>query len=110
MARLKLQILVAALLAVLCGSTTLSAQPLNDAEIAEAVAAHNAVRRSVGGTVSMPDLTWDPAPAAVAKEWAELLVNQNPPKICHRCGPNACAPELVQNQCRPDLGENIYWA
>ena len=118
MARPKLQILVAALLAVLCGSTTLSAQPLNDADTAEAVAAHNAVRQSVaqaesarlGGTVSIPDLAWDPAPAAVAQEWAELLVNQNPPQKCHRCGTNACAPELVPNQCRPDLGENIFRA
>jgi hypothetical protein len=69
MAKPKLQILVAALLAVLCGSTTLSAQPLNDAEKDEAVAEHNAVRKTVaqeesarlGGTVSIPALTWDPA-------------------------------------------------
>jgi hypothetical protein len=110
--------LVAALLAVLCGSTTLSAQPLNDADRAEAVAAHNDVRQRVaqeesvrlGGTVSIPPLAWDDAPATVAQQWAELLVNQNPPKICHRCGTNACAPELIPNQCSPgNLGENIFW-
>jgi hypothetical protein len=110
--------LVAALLAVLCSGTTLSAQPLNDADRAEAVAAHNDVRQRVaqeesvrlGGTVSIAPLTWDPAPATVAQQWAELLVNQDPPKICHRCGTNACAPELIPNQCSPgNLGENIFW-
>lgn len=117
MARPKLQILVAALLVALC-STVLSAGPLSDAEIAAMVAAHNAVRQRVaqaeslrlGGTVSIPDLTWDPTTAAVAQEWADLLINQNPPKICHRCGDNACTPPLVPNQCLSNLGENLYLA
>jgi hypothetical protein len=119
MARPKLPILAAALLAALCGSTPLSAQPLNDADRAEAVAAHNDVRQRVaqeetmrlGGTVSLPPLTWDPAPAAVAQEWAELLVNKEPPQICHRCGAKACNPPLIPNQCPPNaLGENIHQA
>jgi Cysteine-rich secretory protein family len=114
----KLRILVAALLIALCSSTTLFAQALSDSEAAGVVADHNAVRQSVaqaesvrlGGTVSIPDLTWDVSPATVAQQWAELLVNQDPPKICHRCGNNACNPPLVANQCHPDLGENIYQA
>jgi hypothetical protein len=121
MARPKLRILVAALLAALCSSTTLSAQPLNDADRDQAVAAHNDVRQRVaqeetvrlGGAVSLPPLTWDTAPAAVAQAWAEVLVNKEPPMMCHRCGDTACNPPLIPNQCPPEaaaLGENIYQA
>jgi hypothetical protein len=115
MAQPKLHVLIAALLMALY-STALPAQPLGDAEIAGAVSAHNAVRQRVAqaeavrlrGTVSIPDLTWDPNLAVVAQQWAGLLINQAPPKICHRCGSNACNPALIANQCVAGQGENLY--
>lgn len=64
------------------------------------VAAHNAVRQQtaqeasacLGGTVSIPDLTWDPVVT-------DILINQNPLKLCHRCVGNACNPPLNPIQC-----------
>ena len=61
-------------------------------EIAEILAAHNAVRRRVaraesqrlGGTVSIPDLLWDSTVAAVAQQWADSLIKRNPPTGGHR--------------------------
>jgi len=101
--------------------TALSAAPLTNDGIKAMVDAHNAVRQRVaqeesarlGGTVSIPDLTWDPDIAAIAQQWADNLINQNPPKLCHRCGGNACDPPLGPNQCdanHDDLGENLYYA
>jgi hypothetical protein len=83
--------LIATLLVMLCAAH-LSATPLSDAEIAEMLDAHNAVRRRVaqaeserlGGTVSIPDLTWDSALAAIAQHWADSLINKNPPTGGHR--------------------------
>jgi pathogenesis-related protein 1 len=97
-------LLIAALLVALC-TTDLSAAPLSDAEVVAMLAAHNAVRRRVaqaeslrlGGTVSIPDLTWDPAVAAVAQQWADSLINNNPPTGGHR--------EDLQQL---GLGENWY--
>src|SRR5687767_6880242 len=74
---------------------------LDDAVIDEALAAHNAVRQSVaqaesqrlGGTVSIPDLTWDPALAALAQDWANQVVGQSP------------LPHRPADQ-RPGIGEN----
>jgi pathogenesis-related protein 1 len=99
-------LLVAALLVALC-NTDLSAAPLSDAEIAAMLAAHNAVRQRVaqaeslrlGGTVSIPDLTWDPSVAAIAQAHADSLINNNPPKGEHRTD-----EELQQL----GLGENWY--
>jgi hypothetical protein len=99
-------LLVAALLVALC-NTDLSAAPLSDAEIAAMLAAHNAVRQRVaqaeslrlGGTVSIPDLIWDPSVAAIAQAHAESLINNNPPKGEHRTD-----EELQQL----GLGENWY--
>jgi pathogenesis-related protein 1 len=101
-------LLIATLLAALSISD-LAAAPLSDAEIAEMLAAHNAARRRVarveaqrlGGSVSIPDLTWDPAVAAVAQEWADSLIKRNPPTGGHRR-----KGELEQL----DLGENWYLA
>jgi hypothetical protein len=119
MARPKLQILVAAFLVALC-STALSAAPLSDAEIAAMVAAHNAVRQGVaqaeslrlGGTVSIPDLTWDPAVAAVAQEYADYLINQNPPEIHHCDHPDHHTKPAEIHHCdrvaQLGLGENLY--
>lgn len=101
--------------------TALSATPLTNDEINAMVAAHNVVRQQtaqeesarLGGTVSIPDLIWDPAVAAIAQQWADILINQNPPKLCHRCGGNACNPPLDPNQCDANydnLGENLYRA
>jgi uncharacterized protein YkwD len=78
---------------------------LTDAVMDEALAAHNAVRQSVaqaesqrlGGTVSIPDLTWDPALASLAQDWANQVVGQNP--VSHRPADQ-----------RPGIGENTYTA
>ena len=72
----------------------LSAAAFSDAEIAEILAAHNAVRQRVarvesqrlGGTVIIPDLIWDSAVAALAQEWADSLIKRNPPTGQHRQG------------------------
>ena len=101
-------LLVAALLVALC-NTDLSAAPLSDAEIAAMLAAHNAVRQHVaqaeslrlGGTVSIPDLTWNPSVAAIAQAHADSLINSNPPKGQHR------RDEELQQL---GLGENWYLA
>jgi hypothetical protein len=78
-------------------STCLSAGPvaaanqqanLSDAEVAEMLAMHNEFRRSVaqaesqrlGGTVVIPDLTWDSGLANMAQGWADQVIGlQNPP-------------------------------
>jgi|UPI000685D80B hypothetical protein len=88
---------------------TYSVSALTNAEINDMVAAHNAVRQRVaqaeslrlGGRVSIPNLAWEPAIAAVAQEWADTLIKNNPPIIVHR--------EDLQQR---GLGENIYegWA
>jgi pathogenesis-related protein 1 len=99
--------LLAAALLVALLSTGFSSVPsaaaspllnLSDADIAEALAAHNDVRQRVahdesqrlGGTVSIPDLTWDPALATLAEDWANQVVGQ------------------VRPPHRPGVGENIY--
>ena len=100
--------LVGALLAALCIGD-LSASPLSDSEIAEILAAHNAVRRRIaraesqrlGGIVSIPDLIWDSTVAAVAQQWADSLIKRNPPTGGHRK-----REELRQL----NLGENWYLA
>jgi pathogenesis-related protein 1 len=87
----------------------LSAAALSDAEVAEILAAHNAVRQRVarvesqrlGGTVIIPDLVWDSAVAALAQEWADSLIKRNPPRGEHRKG-----KKLQQL----GLGENWYLA
>src|SRR5215212_250688 len=76
---------------------------LADAVMDDALAAHNTVRQSVaqaesqrlGGAVSIPDLTWDPALAALAQDWANQVVGQNP------------VPHRPADQ-RPGIGENTY--
>lgn len=78
---------------------------LVDALIDEALAAHNAVRQNVaqaesqrlGGTVSIPDLTWDPNLAALAQDWANQVVGLNP------------VPHRPPDQ-RPGIGENTFMA
>lgn len=63
--------------------------------------AHNTVRRNVaaaetqrlGMTVSIPDLTWNTAAAAVAQAWANNLLATN---------------TFAHNPNLPNLGENIY--
>ena len=100
-------LLVAALLAL--GTTDLSAAPLSNAEIAAMLDAHNAVRQRVaqaeslrlGGTVSIPDLSWDPSVAAIAQAHADFLINTNPPEGKHRTD-----EELQQL----GLGESWYLA
>ena len=87
----------------------LSAAAFSDAEIAEILAAHNAVRQRVarvesqrlGGTVIIPDLIWDSAVAALAQEWADSLIKRNPPTGQHRQG------EKLEQL---GLGENWYLA
>jgi pathogenesis-related protein 1 len=101
-------LLIAAMLTTLCISGVAGA-PLSNAEVAEILAAHNAVRQRVaraeaqrlGGTVRIPNLIWDSALAIVAQEWADSLIKRNPPIGRHRKG-----GELQQL----DLGENWYLA
>ena len=96
------------MLTTLCIST-LAGAPLSNAEVAEILAAHNAVRQRVaraesqrlGGTVRIPDLIWDSALAVVAQEWADSLIKRNPPTGRHR------KQEELQQL---DLGENWYLA
>ena len=99
---------MAAFLTALCISD-LPAAPLSDAEIAEMLATHNAVRQRVaraesqrlGGMVSIPDLIWDASVAAVAQQWADSLIKRNPPT-----GEHHKKEELQQL----GLGENWYLA
>ena len=96
------------LLVALCISDVAGA-PLNDAEIVEMLAAHNAIRQRVArsesqrlrGTVSIPNLTCDPAAAALAQQWADSLIKKNPPGGEHR------KQEELQQL---DLGENWFRA
>jgi uncharacterized protein YkwD len=88
------------------GSAAAASQRANlDAGVIdEALAAHNALRQSVaqaeslrlGGTVVIPDLTWDPDLAILAQSWADFRVGQVPPY--HR-----------PDDQRPGIGENLYW-
>jgi Cysteine-rich secretory protein family len=113
----KRKLLFGALLTALCSSPLL-ALPLTEADSAALVQAHNEVRQRVsqaetvrlGGTVSIPAVTWDASLAATAQQWADLLINQAPPKMCHRCGDNPCDPPLIANQCVAGMGENLYMA
>ena len=101
-------LLIAAMLTTLCISA-LAGAPLSDAEVAEILGAHNAVRQRVaraesqrlGGTVRIPDLIWDSTLATVAQEWADSLIKRNPPTGGHR------KQEELQQL---DLGENWYLA
>lgn len=110
-----MHLLIAALLTALY-SSSLSAQPVTPADIAALVQAHNEVRQRVaqaetvrlGGTVSIPPVSWDASLATTAQQWADLLIAQAPPKICHRCGDNPCDPPLIANQCVPGMGENLF--
>lgn len=85
------------------------AGPLSDAEAAEILAAHNAVRQRVaraesqrlGGSVSIPDLVWDATLAAFAQEWADSLIKRSPPRGGHH------KDEELQQL---NLGENWYLA
>jgi hypothetical protein len=80
---------------------------LSDTEATEALAAHNAVRQRVaqaeslrlGGTVVIPDLTWDADVAAVAQDWADQQAAQ--------LQQGAPWPEHRPNNA---YGENMYWA
>ncbi|HEU5103467.1 MAG TPA: CAP domain-containing protein [Roseiflexaceae bacterium] len=95
-------LLAAALLIALLSTSFSSARSASASPLAtlsdEALAAHNAVRQRVahdesqrlGGTVSIPDLTWDPALATLAEDWANQVVGQ------------------VRPPHRPGVGENIY--
>jgi pathogenesis-related protein 1 len=106
--RIRYLFLAGALLIALC-SSDLWAAPLSESEIAEVLAAHNAVRQRVaraesqrlGGTVSIPNLIWDATVAAVAQQWADSLIKRNPPTGEHRK-----RKELQQLE----LGENWYLA
>ena len=106
--RLRYLFLAGALLTTLCISN-LSAAPLGEAEIAEILAAHNAVRQRVaraesqrlGANVIIPDLIWDSTIAAVAQQWADSLIKRNPPRGEHR---------KRQELQRLGLGENWYLA
>jgi pathogenesis-related protein 1 len=100
--------LAGALLAALCISAVAGA-PLSDAEIVEILTAHNGIRQRVArsesqrlrGTVSIPNLTWDPAAAALAQQWADALIKRDPPTGGHR------KQEELQQL---DLGENWFLA
>lgn len=133
MARPKLQVLVIPLLVALCSSTVVSAAPLSDTEIAAMLDAHNTVRRGVvrdearrqelpadlgwgwlsetGGMVSIPDLTWDPAVAAIAQEYADYLITQNPPESHHCDHPDHYTKPAEIQHCKHiadlRLGENL---
>ena len=101
-------LLTVAMLTALCIGTR-AGPLLSEAEAAEMLAAHNAVRQRVaqaesqrlGGTVRIPDLVWDATLAAVAQEWADALIKRNPPRGEHRK-----QKELQQL----NLGENWYLA
>jgi pathogenesis-related protein 1 len=101
-------LLIAAMLTTLCISG-LAGTPLSNAEVAEILGAHNAVRQRIaraeslrlGATVRIPDLIWDSTLATVAQEWANSLIKRNPPRGGHR------KQEELQQL---DLGENWYLA
>jgi cysteine-rich secretory family protein len=105
--RSTLLLIVATLMALCVGA--FAGPPFSDAEAAEILAAHNAVRQRVaraecqrlGGSVRIPDLIWDSTVAAVAQEWADSLIKRNPPRGAHR--PGAKLQQL-------NLGENWYLA
>jgi hypothetical protein len=107
-------LLIAALLVVLfstffssVGSAAAASQRanFNDAVTDQVLATHNAVRQRVaqaeslrlGGTVSIPELAWDPALAALAQDWANRVVGLNP------------TPHRPDDQ-RLGIGENTYMA
>ena len=97
------QLLLVAALLVALFNTVLSVG--SAAVMDEALAAHNAIRRQVaqaesqrlGGTVSIPDLAWDPALSALAQDWANQVVGPYPP------------PHRPADQ-RPGIGENTFWS
>jgi hypothetical protein len=107
MRRFILPVLLVALFSA-CFSSVGSAlaDNLSDAETSEALAAHNAVRQAVaqaesmrlGGTVVIPDLTWDAGVAAVAQDWAD----QQAARL-----QQGLPPEHRPNNA---YGENMYWA
>jgi len=95
-----------ALLAALAGGLVWSVSGIASADVTPAeqaamLAAHNTLRRNVGAaetqrlgqTVTIPDLTWNPAAAAVAQAWANTLAATN---------------TSDHNPNTGDLGENIY--
>jgi len=86
-----------------------AASPLanvSDADMAEVLAAHNTVRQRVaaaesqrlGGTVVIPDLTWNSDLAAFAQDWADQQAAQ--------------LQQGLQPEHRPNnaYGENMYWS
>jgi pathogenesis-related protein 1 len=101
-------LLIAGMLSTLCISV-LAEAPLSNAEVAEILGAHNAVRERVaraesqrlGGTVRIPDLLWDSTLATLAQAWANSLIKRNPPTGEHR---------KQQELQQLDLGENWYLA
>ncbi len=114
-------LLAAALLAALLSSgfssvTSAAASPLqnlSDADIGEALAAHNAVRQRVaqaesqrlGSPVVIPDLTWNSDLATYAQEWADQLLSSDPdPDPDRRTFPHHDWGELQAL----GRGENIY--
>jgi hypothetical protein len=103
----KLRILIAALMVALCSSPLL-AQPPSEAEKNAAVQAHNDHRQRVardetvrlGGTVTIPNLTWDANLATVAQQFAEALVNQ----------PACAMPPLRQQRLQsPYTLQSVHW-
>ena len=95
-------LLVAALLVTLF-NTVLSVG--SAAVMDETLVAHNTIRQQVaqaesqrlGGTVSIPDLAWDPVLAALAQDWANQVIGPNPP------------PHRPADQ-RPGIGANTFWS
>jgi hypothetical protein len=65
---------------------------------------------SLGSTTSILDLTWDPAVAATAQEWADFLFNRNPPEGLHRTRETFEKLGLGENwKTLEELGLNENW-
>jgi uncharacterized protein YkwD len=101
-------LLIALLSASFASVRSAAASPradLADPMIADVLVAHNTVRQRIaqaesqrlGGTVSIPDLTWDANLAGLAQDWANQVVGQNP------------TPHRPADQ-RPGIGENTFMA
>ena len=124
-------LLAAALLVALLSTALSPARPaaasprlnLSDADIAQALAAHNAVRQQVaaaesqrlGGTVVIPDLTWNNDLAAYAQEWADHLLSSDPdPANPFAWGSDPTNPDYPHHPWSElqalGRGENFFWS
>jgi len=95
-------IAVIACAGIIASAAGMAAAAVSPDEQTTMLSLHNTLREStaasetqrLGQTVTIPDLTWDPAAAAVAQAWADNLLATN---------------TFEHNANRGPYGENIYW-